>query len=89
MRAKRLIAAAALTIAAIGLTLPLTSAQQAGVRRAELQRHVLSVPGREVAQVRVELGPGVAFGRHRHPGEEIVYVLEGSLWSTRSRAGRR
>jgi quercetin dioxygenase-like cupin family protein len=27
----------------------------------------------------VELGPGVAFGRHRHAGEEIVYVLEGSL----------
>jgi quercetin dioxygenase-like cupin family protein len=21
----------------------------------------------------------VAFGRHRHPGEEIVYVLEGAL----------
>jgi quercetin dioxygenase-like cupin family protein len=21
----------------------------------------------------------VAFGRHRHPGEEIVYVIEGSL----------
>ena len=25
------------------------------------------------------LHPGVAFGRHSHPGEEIVYVLEGSL----------
>ena len=79
MRTKRLIAAAALTIAAIGLTLPLTSAQQAGVRRTDLQRHDLSVPGREVVQVRVELAPGVVFGRHRHPGEEIVYVLGGSL----------
>jgi quercetin dioxygenase-like cupin family protein len=29
--------------------------------------------------VRVDFGPGVAFGRHTHPGEEIVYVLEGSL----------
>lgn len=79
MRAKQLVAAAALTIAAIGLTLPLTSAQQAGVRRVDLQRHDLSVPGREVVQVRVEFAPGVAFGRHRHPGEEIVNVLEGSL----------
>jgi quercetin dioxygenase-like cupin family protein len=78
MRVKPLVAAATL-IAAIGLTLPLTSVQQPGVRRVDLLRRDLSVPGREVMQVRVELGPGVAFGRHRHPGEEIAYVLEGSL----------
>jgi quercetin dioxygenase-like cupin family protein len=30
-------------------------------------------------QVRVDFDPGVAFGRHSHPGEEIVYVIEGSL----------
>jgi quercetin dioxygenase-like cupin family protein len=54
-------------------------AQQSGIRRTDLQRHDLGVPGREVVQVRVELGPGVAFGKHWHPGEEIVYVLEGSL----------
>jgi quercetin dioxygenase-like cupin family protein len=29
--------------------------------------------------VRVDIGPGAAFGRHRHPGEEIIYVIEGSL----------
>ena len=39
----------------------------------------LGVPGREVVQVRVDFDPGVAFGKHRHPGEEIIYVLEGSL----------
>ncbi len=27
----------------------------------------------------VEFAPGVAFPRHAHPGEEIVYVLEGAL----------
>ena len=54
-------------------------AQQPGIRRTDLQRHDLAVPGREVIQVRVELDPGVAFGRHSHPGEEIVYVLEGAL----------
>ena len=53
-------------------------AQQPGIRRAELQRHDLGAPGREVIQVRVGLDPGVTFGRHRHPGEEIIYVLEGS-----------
>ncbi len=55
------------------------SAQQPGVKRTDLQRHDLSVPGREAVQVRVDLAPGVAFGKHIHPGEEIIYVLEGSL----------
>ena len=54
-------------------------AQQPGVKRTDLQRHDLSVPGREVIQVRVDLAPGTAFGRHRHPGEEIIYVLEGAF----------
>jgi quercetin dioxygenase-like cupin family protein len=54
-------------------------AQQAGTRRTELQQHDLGVPGRQVIQVRVELDPGVTFGEHWHPGEEIVYVLEGLL----------
>jgi quercetin dioxygenase-like cupin family protein len=26
--------------------------------------------------VRVDLAPGVAFPPHRHPGEEIIYVIE-------------
>jgi quercetin dioxygenase-like cupin family protein len=54
-------------------------AQQPGIKRTDLQRHDLSVPGREAIQVRVDLAPGVAFGKHTHPGEEIIYVLEGSL----------
>jgi quercetin dioxygenase-like cupin family protein len=77
--AKRLLAAAATLIAAVGLTLPLGMAQQPGVRRTDLQRHDLSSAGREVVQVRVELDPGVAFPRHRHPGEEIIFVLEGTF----------
>jgi quercetin dioxygenase-like cupin family protein len=66
-------------IAASGLALQVAQAQQPGIRRTDLQRHDLSVPGREVVQVRVDFEPGVAFPRHRHPGEEIVNVLEGSL----------
>jgi quercetin dioxygenase-like cupin family protein len=71
--------AVALLIVASGLVLQVAPAQQPGVKRTDLQRHDLSVPGREVIQVRVDLDPGVAFSRHRHPGEEIIYVLEGSL----------
>jgi quercetin dioxygenase-like cupin family protein len=59
--------------------LHVASAQQPGVSRTNLQQHDLSVPGRQVIQVRVELAPGVLFPRHTHPGDEIVYVLEGSL----------
>jgi quercetin dioxygenase-like cupin family protein len=59
--------------------LHMQATQQPGTRRTELQRHDLGVPGREFVQARIELDPGVEFGRHWHPGEEIVYVLEGSL----------
>lgn len=55
------------------------SAQQTGSRRTDLQRHDLSTPGREVVQVRVDFDPGYAAPRHTHPGEEIIYVLEGTL----------
>jgi quercetin dioxygenase-like cupin family protein len=78
MKTKRIMAVAVL-VAGCSLVLHVARAQQPGVRRTELQRHDLGVPGREVIQVRVELDPGVAFGKHTHPGEEVIYVLEGSL----------
>ena len=78
MKATRITGVAVL-LAGGGLALQVALAQQPGTRRTELQRHDLSVPGREVVQVRVELDPGVEFGSHWHPGEEIVNVLEGSL----------
>ena len=60
--------------------LPLDAARsQQGVTRTPLQRHDLSIPGRELVQVRVDLAPGVTFPPHSHPGEEIVYVIEGVL----------
>ena len=58
---------------------PQLAAAQPGITRTDLQRHDLGVPGREVIQVRVDIAPGVAFGKHSHPGEEIVYVIEGAL----------
>jgi quercetin dioxygenase-like cupin family protein len=71
--------AIALLILGNGLVPDVALAQQAGIKRTDLQRHDLSVPGREAVQVRVDFDPGAAFGRHTHPGEEIIYVLEGSL----------
>src|SRR5215207_5692961 len=56
-----------------------TAAPQLGIRRTDLQRHDLNVPGREVIQVRVDIDPGVVAPKHSHPGEEIVYAIEGVL----------
>jgi quercetin dioxygenase-like cupin family protein len=53
--------------------------QTAGIRRTDLQRRDLSVPGRELIQARVEFDPGYVSPRHTHFGEEIIYVLEGTL----------
>jgi quercetin dioxygenase-like cupin family protein len=78
MRTVRILTAAVL-IAASGLALHMAQAQLAGTRRIDLQRHDLSAAGREVIQARVEIDPGVTSPRHTHPGEEIIYVLEGSL----------
>ena len=53
--------------------------QAPGLWRTDLQQHDLSVAGYEVIQNRVEIAPEAPFVRHKHPGEEIIYVLEGSL----------
>ena len=71
----------AVAVLAVGsaLALHVTSAQQPGTKRTDLQRHDLSAPGREVIQVRVDFDSGFVAPRHTHPGEEIIYVLEGTL----------
>ncbi len=51
----------------------------AGSTRTDLQRHDLNISGREVLQARVDFEPGASFPAHSHPGEEIIYVLEGTL----------
>jgi quercetin dioxygenase-like cupin family protein len=73
------ILAATVLIVAAGLALHLAQAQQPGTRRTDLQRHDLSAPGREVIQVRVDFDPGYIAPSHTHPGEEVIYVLEGTL----------
>lgn len=66
-------------IAATGPTTGTGQSQQPGTKRTPLQQHDLSVPGREVIQVRVDFDPGYVSPRHTHFGEEIIYVLEGTL----------
>ena len=77
MKTARIVAA--VLIVGCALALHAATPQQAGTKRTDLQRHDLSVPGREVVQVRVDFAPGVTAPRHNHPGEEIAYVIEGTL----------
>jgi len=78
MQTTRIMAVAVLLVGSC-LALHVAWAQQPGITRTDLQRHDLSVPGREVIQVRVDIDPGVVAPKHTHPGEEIIYVLEGTL----------
>jgi quercetin dioxygenase-like cupin family protein len=50
-----------------------------GLKRTDIQEHNLSDPGRRVIQSRVDISPDAPLFRHKHPGEEVIYVLEGSL----------
>ena len=67
---------AVIVLASLGGT---ALAQLAGVRRTELLRHDIAAPGREVVQMRVEIDPGHGVPKHTHPGDEVLYVVEGTL----------
>lgn len=49
------------------------------IKRTDVLRQDLGNAVGEAVQVRVDFPPGAAFGMHTHPGEEIAYVLQGSL----------
>ena len=67
-------------IVASSLALGVASAQlPANIKRTDLMREDLSVSGREVVQVRVDIPAGVTAPKPNHPGEELVYVIEGAL----------
>ena len=61
-------------------TIAATTVEQApGLWRTDLQEHDLSVQGRMVIQNRVDFFPSAPPVRHKHPGEEIIFVLDGTL----------
>lgn len=70
----------AITIFSLAIFLiPNKAIAQSGIKRTDLQRHDLSIPGHETVQARIDFEPGDSFGMHSHPGEEVIYVLEGTL----------
>jgi quercetin dioxygenase-like cupin family protein len=73
--------ASSLLIAAAALGMHAAQAQSAmpGLGRVDLIKQDISIPAHEVVQVRVDFGRGVAAPAHVHPGEEVAFVLEGTL----------
>ena len=51
----------------------------ATLKRTEVQHHMSSIPGRDIVQVLTEIPVGVASGWHQHPGEEVGYILAGTV----------
>jgi quercetin dioxygenase-like cupin family protein len=49
------------------------------LKRTELQRAASSIVDREIVQVLTEIPVGVESGWHMHPGEEVGYILAGSV----------
>ncbi|MGO4303749.1 MULTISPECIES: cupin domain-containing protein [unclassified Cupriavidus] len=78
MKSTRMMAAALLILGS-GLTMHAAQAQPAGIHRTDLLQRDLSAPEREAVQVRVDFDRGAFAPKHSHPGEEVAYVLEGTL----------
>ncbi|MDR6669615.1 cupin domain-containing protein [Rhizobium sp. 1399] len=77
MRTIMIMAAGALVIAG---AMQLTKANaEEPIQRTDLVKNDIDLPGHEAVQVRVDIAPGAFAPSHRHPGEEIAYVLQGSL----------
>jgi quercetin dioxygenase-like cupin family protein len=49
------------------------------LHRTEVQRAASSIPGRVIVQVLTEIPEGVESGWHTHPGEEVGYILAGTV----------
>src|SRR6188508_1280156 len=49
------------------------------LERTELQHKPSSIPGREIVQVLTEIPAGVESGWHIHPGEEVGYIVAGTV----------
>ena len=47
--------------------------------RTEIQHEPSSIPGREIVQVLTQIPVGVESGWHTHPGEEVGYIVAGTV----------
>jgi quercetin dioxygenase-like cupin family protein len=62
-----------------GTSEPRADALASTLKRTEVQRAGSSIPGREIVQIRTEIPAGVSSGWHTHPGEEVGYIVSGTV----------
>jgi quercetin dioxygenase-like cupin family protein len=66
--------------AAIAASIALCAARPSTATRKELHRGELAAaPGHEAVTVLAEIPAGMASTRHSHPGDDLGYVLEGTI----------
>jgi quercetin dioxygenase-like cupin family protein len=59
---------------------PAAFGQEQPVKRTELLRAPLeAAEGKEIVVFTAEYAPGAASARHSHPGQEVIYIVEGAL----------
>ena len=68
-----------LTLALAGIAVGLGAQAPAFKRTVVQQGDLASIPGREAVTAVVDFEPGAAIARHTHPGEEVGFVVEGTL----------
>jgi quercetin dioxygenase-like cupin family protein len=71
--------AAGLAAAVLAGTWGTLEAQQPGFTRKVMQDQELTAQGRHAVVAQADFIPGGAAGKHTHPGEELGYVVEGTL----------
>ncbi|MBZ5511415.1 MAG: cupin domain-containing protein [Acidobacteriia bacterium] len=82
MRNTRFAVAAALLLVAVVAAFAMyaqTSQAPAAVKRNIVLKQDMTIPGHEAVMALVELPPGSAEGRHTHPAEVYVFVLQGTI----------
>lgn len=73
---RTIVCAAALAAAC---TAPLSAQQAPEIKRSILLKQDMTLAGREAVMALIELPPGTAEGRHTHPAEMFVYLIEGEI----------
>ena len=68
-----------LILLAMFVTATAVGAQEPPFKRTVLQKGDLSMAGHEAVTARVDIPQGVSVGKHTHPGEEVAYVMDGTL----------
>jgi len=75
----KIVAAAVIVLFVAGGIQALNAQQAPSVKRTILVKQEMAIPGREAVMAIVDLPPGSAEGRHTHPAEVFVFVLEGTI----------